>query len=86
MSDLTEVTREFASKIASQRKGPRQKRERVQRRHEAIDKAIEVGITTDADLFRFMRENHPDLIRKGKGFISLQQMMRFYRDAKRSRE
>jgi hypothetical protein len=87
MSDLTDVTRQFVSQIVSQRKGPRQKRERVQRRHEEIDKAIEVGITSDEDLFRFMKEHHPDLIRKGKrDFISLQQMMRLYREARRSRE
>jgi hypothetical protein len=49
-----------------------------------MDKAREAGITGEEELFRFMREYHPDLIRKGKrDFISSQQMMKQYRNARR---
>jgi hypothetical protein len=64
----------------NQKKGPHLKKERVQRRCQEIHKAVEQGITDDENLFRFMQDNHRDLIRKGKkGFISVEQMMRSYR-------
>ncbi len=73
----------FSSRVENQRKGPRLKRERVQKRHEEIDRARAAGITDDEGLFRFMQEHHPDLIRIKKRFISAKQMMREYRAARR---
>ncbi len=93
ISMLNEIAEWFYSKseyygyqVKSHVKGPRLKHERVQERHAAIDKAVEAGITGDEGLYRFMMEHHPELIRKGKGkleFISIRQMMRQYREAKR---
>jgi hypothetical protein len=66
-----------------QRKCSQTKQDRVRRRHEEMDKAIAQGIAEENQLFRFMQENHPELIRKGRGYISPEQMMRAYRDAKK---
>jgi hypothetical protein len=72
-------------RFEDQLKGPRLKRERVQKRNEEIGKAMDAGITKEEDLFRHMRENHEELMRKGKnGYIGSTQMMREYRKAKKS--
>jgi hypothetical protein len=73
------------SEVENQRRGPRLRHERVLRRHVEIDKAVEAGITDDEELFKFMQDYHPELIRKGKkDFISPQQMMRLYRERRKS--
>jgi len=74
--------------VEAHRKGPRMKHNRVQKRHEAMDKAIEVGIPSNEELYRFMIREHPDLMYKKQkkpkeGFISLQQMLRKYHHSKK---
>jgi hypothetical protein len=69
---------------AAQR-GNRRKAELLARRHQAIDKAREVGITDTQAIFSFLRDNHPELIRKGKGFVDPISIMRTYQKSKKAR-
>jgi hypothetical protein len=74
----------FSTKINNQLKGPRLRRERVQKRHEEMDKAMELGYTGER-LYTFMKDNHRVLMLNGKCYISREQMERAYREAKRSK-
>jgi hypothetical protein len=53
---------------------------RLERRHAAIDKLIEEGITKPEEIFKALLKQDPDLVRKGKGkgFINPDLMMKTY--------
>jgi hypothetical protein len=74
------------NKLILHRKGPQAKHDRVEERHQEIDKAIEVGITDPDAILKLLRENHPELVRKGKGFIKPEIMMRQYRGCRKAGE
>src|SRR5262249_39804450 len=60
------------------------KKDRLTRRHEVIDKAIEVGITEPEAILQYLKENYPsERTRKGRGFIDAQNMMKTYRAHRR---
>src|SRR5262249_27876915 len=80
---IVEQASRLSSKVESHRKGPRLKRERVEKRHKAMDEAMAAGITEEQEVLRFMQEHYPELIRKGKkDSISAKQMMSLYPQAR----
>jgi hypothetical protein len=82
---LTELAKHLASRVANQGKGPGQKHERVLERRKAIDRARDMGITDDEGIYAFMKEHHPELIRKGRrGLVSADHMMRDYRESRKT--
>jgi hypothetical protein len=79
-----EVIVRAAQELSRHRKGPKAKKERVERRHRLIDMALAAGITKTDDIFKFLQEQDPDSIRKGRGFVDPEQMMRRYREARKA--
>lgn len=73
----------LVTKLQKYRHGPQAKKDRVKKRHEAIRKAIEVGITDEARIYELMQQSYPELIRKGRGYIDAKIMMRDYRRSQR---
>ena len=73
-----------STKFGNQRRGPQVKNERVVKRREAIKKAEEVGIAGDEATETYLKENYPDVIRKGKnGWLDPKWYMDDYRRFKR---
>jgi hypothetical protein len=72
-----------AQELSRHRKGPKAKKERVERRYLQIDLALAAGITETDAIFKFLQEQDPDSIRKGRGLIDPEQMMRRYREARK---
>lgn len=74
--------------------GPSTKREHVKKRHEAMDKAIVVGIEEGEELHEYMIRAHPHLMYPNKrmkdepkkDYISRQQMMRLYNRYRKSKK
>jgi hypothetical protein len=57
----------------------------VTQRNEAIERAMDAGITEPDAILKYLQENHPDLVRKGRREqIGLRSMMAAYQ--RRDRE
>jgi hypothetical protein len=74
------------NKLILHQKGPQAKHARLLARNQVIDKAMEAGITDSAAIMKLLRENHPELVSKGKSFIDPKFMMRQYRQSRRGHE
>jgi hypothetical protein len=64
------------------RRGPAAKRKRRAERHEAIESLLRDGFTTPEEMFQHLQEQRPELVRKGKGWIKPDWMMRDFRSAR----
>ena len=84
MRKLIEQCVDMDKLLGKYRKGPR-RRAVLKNRNREIEKAMEVGISQPPAIFKFMVENHPELMRKSKqqGFISVESMMKGYRTGQR---
>jgi hypothetical protein len=99
--ELVRLTREFWEKIykptvrevmrysnimAKHQRGPRAKRDRVKARHRIIDSLVEQGFNTGEEILEHLKQQHPELVRKGKSdWIDRGSMMKAYRRSKKRR-
>jgi hypothetical protein len=72
---LTDQRRAYAQ-------GPQAKQRRVELRNQAIDSFLAQGIGQDGDptaaVYAFLMENHPDLLHKGRDYVSAESVMKVY--------
>jgi hypothetical protein len=76
LAQIAHVRREAR---APYKKGPDKKKKIVEQRNRIIAGLHEVGITEPNQILAHLRDNYPNLIRKGKGTVDADSIMRAYR-------